>query len=177
VDRNPHGFHPTRYAKDTRPAGRYRSTLSLPGLSRSVVGCPGQVNHRDRVRPAHLGGGQRRSGPCPGRDCRQRIDLADSSSAAGPAAPPGRSSVSTGQRQDPARSCASPPPRPGGRQVANCPDAVIRSLGATAASAGSRMVPGTAANVTQEDRLASRAAMLRPACYIPGSAPMSWPSS
>jgi hypothetical protein len=42
---------------------------------RSVLWCSGRANHRDQVTPPHLPGGKPGSGPPPGREFQQRIDV------------------------------------------------------------------------------------------------------
>src|ERR1022692_3724575 len=68
---------------------------------RSGLRCSGRANHRDQVTPPHLPGGKAGSGPPPGREFQQRIDMGEPACERCPTNPnQGRSCVSTEQAEN-----------------------------------------------------------------------------
>src|ERR1039457_873458 len=98
----PGALSPVRVAAQSKATAKRPATSTFtPVHGRSVLRCSGRANHRDQVMPPHLPGGNAGSGPPPGREFQQWIDMGEpSGSAAKPTPTEGESSVSTEQREN-----------------------------------------------------------------------------
>src|SRR6266704_166405 len=82
-------------------AKRPATSTFTPVHGRSGLRCSGRANHQDQVTPPHLPGGKPGSGPPPGREFQQWIDMGEPARERCQTNPTeGRSSVSTEQREN-----------------------------------------------------------------------------